>query len=124
MKGLWETNEILVAQNGRIEVDEGDVDADEAEVVAVSEDLLHTTSGTGNPMLMNTEERDVAVATKENITGVELPFVVTDLTEEEGDAGDADKTKTTTMAMDDPLLIMVLTHFPRRTPLTRHHLSL
>ena len=103
-------------------MDEGDADVDEAGVVAVSADPLHTTSGTGNPMLMNTGERDVAVASRENITGAGHLFVVTDSKEEEGDAGDADTTTTT--VMDGPLLTMVPTHFPHRTPLTRHHLNL
>lgn len=103
-------------------MDEGDEDVDEAEVVAVSEDLLHTTSGTGSLMLMNTGERDAAAATKENITGVGHLLGVTDSKEEGGDAGDADTTTTT--ITDGPLLTMVLTHFPRHTQPTRRLLRL
>ena len=104
-------------------MDEGGVDVDEAGVVVVLEDLLHMTSGTGNPMLMNTGEKDVVASMREgNSMGVDHLFVVIDSTEEGGDAGDVDKT--TTMATDDPLLIMVLTHFPRRTPPIRPPLSL
>ena len=117
MKGLWETSEFPVAQNGRTEVGEGDVDAGEGEVAAVSEDHLHMT-----PMPMNTGETDVAAVTKQNITGVDRLFVATDSTEEEGDAGDADKTTIT--VTHDPLQIMALTHSPHHTPPTRHHLSL
>ena len=101
---------------------EGDVGVEGVEVAAVLEDLLNTRSGTGKPMPMNMEERDVVVAMKENITGVDLLFVVTDSREEEGDAEDVDKT--TTMVKHDPLLIMVLTHSPRPTQLTQLHPSL
>lgn len=119
MKGIWETGEVLTVQNGRREADEGDEDADEAGAVEVSGDL-HTKIG--NPMLMNTGGIGVAAVMKGNITAVDYLCVVTDSTEEEGDVGDVDKT--TTMATDDHLLIIILIQFLRRTPLTRLHLSL
>lgn len=123
-KGLWEKSEILVARNGRTEVDEGDADVDEAEVVVVLEALLHTTSGTtGKPMLlMNTGERDVAAAMKGNIMAVGHLFVVPDSTEGGEDAEDVDKTRI--MVTDGPLLIMALTHSLHRTLLIRLRLSL
>jgi len=114
-----------IAQNGRTEVDEGGADEDEAEVVAVSAVLPPTTNGTGDRMLTNTGEKDVAAATTETITeeGHLLAAIVS--RGEEGDAGVTGKTMITDM--DDPLLIMVPTHSPRlcrRTPRTQDHLSL
>lgn len=114
---------MFIAQNGKIEAGEGDADADEAGVAAVSAVSLPTTNGTGDQMLTNTGERD-AVVTMEGITGADLLLVETASREEEGDAGDMVKTPTTFTG--DPLLTMVQTHYPhlrRRTPRTRHHLS-
>jgi len=113
------------AQNGRTEVDEGDADEGEAEVAAVSAVLPPTTNGTGDRMPTNTDEKDVAAATRENIAEAGHLLVAIVSRGEEGDAGDTDKTMTTDM--HDPLLTTVLTHFPhllRRTLRTQHHLSL
>ncbi|KAF9654175.1 hypothetical protein BDM02DRAFT_37014 [Thelephora ganbajun] len=82
-------------------------------------------SGTGDPMLTNMGEKDVAVAMTENIAEVDHLVVEVVLRDEEEGAGDTGQTRT--MVTDDPLLTMAPTHFPhlrRHTLLTQHHLSL
>jgi hypothetical protein len=81
-----------------VEADEGGAAAGEVEVVVVSEGPLPKTSGTGNPMLMNTEETDVqavAVMTQSTME-VDHQLGATDSTEEGGDVVDGDKTRTRT----------------------------
>jgi len=128
---------MFIALNGKTEEDEGDADADEAEVVAVSAVLLPRTSGTGDLTLTNTGEKDaaaavvvvvvvVAAATTGNTTGVDRLLAEIVSKEGEGDAGGMGQTPTT--VTDDPLLIMALTHslHLRRPPTrrTQHHLKL
>jgi hypothetical protein len=125
---------MLIAQKWKIEVGGEDVDADEAEVVAVSVVLPLPRSGTGDQTLTNMGEKDAQVATTENIAGVEHLAVEIVSRGEEGDEGDKDKGKdkdkdqTTTIVMCDPLLIMALTHSPhlrpRRILRTQRRLSL
>lgn len=80
---------------------------------------------------MNTGEKGVAVAvavaSTESITGVDNLGVA--IVSKEGEEGEEDMGKTTTMGRDDPLQTMALTQSPhlrpRRTPRTqRHHLNL
>jgi hypothetical protein len=115
---------LFIVQNGKTEADEGDADADEAGVVAVSEDLPHPmTSGRGDQRPTNTGGKGVAVATMENTPGADHLLVAIALREEGGDVEDMGQTPTTV----DPLLTMGLTHSPRlrrRTPRTQHHLRL
>jgi len=130
---------MFIALNGKTEEDEGDADADEAEVVAVSAVLLPRTSGTGDLTLTNTGEKDAAAAvvvvvvvvvaaaaTTGNTTGVDRLLAEIVSKEGEGDAGGMGQTPTT--VTDDPLLIMALTHslHLRRPPTrrTQHHLKL
>jgi hypothetical protein len=106
-------------------VDEGDAGVDEGEVVAVSAVLLPTTNGTGGQRPTNTGGKGVVAALTENIAEAGHPPVAIVPREEEGDAGDMDRTPTT--IMDDPLPTTALTHSPhpcRRTPHTQHHPSL
>ena len=110
-------------------MDEGDADADEAEVVAVSAVPLPTMNGRKDQMLTNMGEKDavvvvVAAATMVNTAEVDHLLVAIVSKGEEGDAGDMYRSMTT--VMDDLLLIMALTHSHHlhpRTPRTQHHLS-
>jgi hypothetical protein len=83
-----------------VEVDEGGAGAGEVGVVVVSEGPLPRTSGTGNPMLMNTEETgvQVVVVMTESTMEVDHQLGATDSTEEGGDVVDGDKTRTRTKA--------------------------
>lgn len=114
-----------IVQNGKTEVGEGDADVDEGEVAAVSAVFLPTTNGTGGQRPTNTGGKGVVVALTESIAGAgHLPVAIVPR-EEEGDAGDMDRTPT--IIMGDPLPTTALTHSPhpyRRTPHTQHRLSL
>ena len=115
---------MLIVQNGKTGAEEGGADAGEAEVDAAVSTLLPllTTSGTGDQMLTNTGEKDVVVATMENITGADNPIEAIVSRGEGGDAGDRGRTQTT----DGPLLTTGPIRSPRlrhNIPRTRRHLS-
>jgi len=123
---------MFIVRNGKTEVDEGGADAGEAGVVVEVSMLppLPTTSGKGDQMLTNTDEKDavvvvvvVVVATMEITTGVGNRIIGAIVSREEGgDAGDMARTPIT----DGPLLTMGpirSLHLHHNIQRTRHRLS-